>query len=202
MTQNYDQEMFDFFTSEEAFINLCKIADHLPEIKSQLLHDFWDNVENRLKVKFAEEGSTWLTKRVEPLTSNISKLLIFKEEWGLANDSCPQLAISCERLTKNPFYGTFVHNRVPDLEHKNATAYLRNLAIAKAYQTDNTTWYPFWDFTELTLAGPESFVDILPAKQQATVDALVDKLYDLVKSTEREMDFVHNNFRIQSKVLG
>lgn len=195
MLNTYEQELFIFFSSEDNFVNLCRITSHLPMVKQKLLEDFWQAVEADLNIKLA---SKWTTRRLEPIASGKSKLIVYKEEWGVIENDCPQLGFSLEGLSDNPFYGPLIHNRVDTLEYTKALEYFRKLPDSINYQNDNSTWYPFWNYTKIFLGKDEDFIKLIPKNRIELVEDVTNKFAKMINELEMHLDFVHQQFRRQN----
>jgi len=200
MIKSYDQEMFDFFTSEEAFLSLCKIAKHLPTVKAKLLEAFWDGVEKKLREMVSNEVE-WNVVRLEPISSSISKVMLYKPSWGIAADGCPQLAVGYEKLTGQTFYGPFVHNRVSQLNHADVTTHLRGLPIVNDFDFDRSTWYPFWDHAALSFNTDEDFQQILPTKRNEHIEQFAGDLFGLGITLAAELDYCNKQFRTTGSII-
>lgn len=196
MTKSYDEEMFDFFTStDENFLNLCKIARHLPSVKDKLLETFWEEVQNEL-LRLVTPGGEWKVLRLGTIKGATSKLMLYKTSWGRVDDGCPQLAISYEALAGNTWYGPFIHNHSMELNHAAVVSYLRKLEIASDYEKDNETWYPFFARTGLDFNNDDSYSSILPAKRSETARQFAETLIRLGKDLESKIEYCQEHFLV------
>ena len=196
MKKNFDQQMFEFFSIEEAFVDMYEIAEQLPNIKSKLIDEFWPLVVAELETMCIPDNNKWTVLRLEPTESNISKLMLYKNNWGMVvGEGCPQLAVCYERLSNRPFYGPFVHARTIKLDYSKAYKHLRDFDFGEPFRKDNSPFYPFFNFLEPTFLGIEDFISILPSNRQSTCRTTAETLYKLAQTLEGQLDYVSENFK-------
>jgi hypothetical protein len=192
----YENAIFNFFTTEESFVNLIKIASHLPSVKSKLLRDYWDAVFQDLQSRCTQLGPNWNVVRLEQVESSISKIILYKREWQMADAYCPQLGLSIERLSDNPFYGPFIHNRAANLCWNNALAYFRSKEIPAQFKIDDSTWYPFYRYAGIICSKNDAeYISLLPEKRNEMVKKVSSLIIESTKAFEADLDYVNCHCR-------
>lgn len=187
---NVDKEVFNFFTTENNFLTMCKVVHHYESVKKKLLIEFWNLVMNKLNELNQNTNNKWSIEITGDVSDRRTKILIFKKTWTKEVNKLPLVAAGYERLAQNnwPFLGLWINNDAKNVDIKSLLDYARKIPEYTEYEDDDDNWWPFWKETELDFSEDEAYLRILPENRNALVDCFAIDLIDFANEFERIMD--------------
>jgi len=201
MNEKYTKEVFNFFTeNQERFITMGKIAQHEPNVRKELIEGFWKKLKARLKKKFEKEN--WSVKFSDDFTVSHNKIMIYREEWPRHYEAFPLITVAFEHLLwrLQPFIGilVFYDNKEYDIEG------IKNLMRSSKEFSDlgidkKGKWYPIRRDTSLSLMDYDRLVDILPEKEEKTMNSLEQ---EAIRYAEVLDDFMNANDNLKEYRIG
>jgi hypothetical protein len=191
---NYEKEIYNYFTEESNFRKMVKVAQHAGEIKKLLLTEFWNalitNINNRLTVSYND----WQVSPYGDTTVSWGKILIHKRaHTDRGEDNLPIIAVGLQRVLDNQyaFYGVFLNNKTNKYDVEALVNYIRDIQVLKGWQKDNDSWWPRWNTTDLDFREEEGYVKILPQNRDVSLNAVTDSLFNLLDLLKSEFDKIY-----------
>lgn len=185
----YEKEMYNFFTCEDNFISMCKVAKNYPVVTSQLKEEFWALVQEKLKQVLQSNNSNYAIKITGRITDERTKIMLYKNDWPVENNQ-PVVAIAIQRLAANsfPFYGPWINNDSKRMDLKSMNAQCLNSQAAVGFDKDDAPWFPFFKDVDVDFKNDEEYVKILPDKRDSFAEMVAAQVYQLAKIMEEDMD--------------
>lgn len=186
---DYDKKILEFFSTEENFINMSKIASHFPNVKRLLLEEFWQLVKNMLIQRNSDHGNKWQIQLTGAFGLPNSKLMLYKRHWANL-DGVPIIAIAFERMYSDdyPFYGLFLNNNIEGFNHEGIREFAANLETAKDfYSRDDKDW-PLWLESGVDFKDVNDYVKILPVNRTLLAEDFANKLFQMAMNLESDLE--------------
>ena len=184
----YKAKMYEFFTSEENFLNMCKVAKNYPEVKKQLETEFWDLVYKNLGEILKSKNNQYVLKLTGKISDPKTKILLYKINWPNEND-IPVISIAIQRLAANdrPFYGPWINRDSKNYDVNKMFLICKNQKLPDFAQDDDK-FFPFFKFIDINFREDEEYTKILPDKRDSFATMIAEQLYDLAILLETNLD--------------
>ncbi|MGB3780348.1 MAG: hypothetical protein WA960_18435 [Tunicatimonas sp.] len=173
MKNDYEDEVYQFFTRPDNFETMVAVAAHTDTVTNRIIREFWDSLKLRLDETFRRKGEGWQVGYSGNFTERYCKLWVYRAAW-LTTPNYPLVSVAFEDLHygEYPFVGIHLNidQEVYDpglLKERIGTP--PNLSLENS---NNAYWigrryFPF-NFTQ-----QKNLVEILPDCRVAIIDNLV-----------------------------
>lgn len=191
---NYEKEIYQYFTEESHFRKMIAISQHALVVKRQLMLDFWESLLKELENRVSENYKEWEVSTYGDSTISWGKILIHKlHHKDRGEDNLPLLAIGIQRIMDRqyPFYGIFLNNKTKKYNVEDVISYIRNIEVIKDWSQDNDKWWPRWKMAECDFRNEDDYVKILPEKREVTINSICNSLVNLIELLSDEMDNIY-----------
>lgn len=187
----FEDEIFEFLTSEANYKAMLKARDYFPVIKERLISELWEKVYNGLE-EFCSKNPTWKAVKEANLNSEWSKVYIYMTEEKREKNGLPPFLIGWERLAQSyPYYGFWVNKEGTVYDFEKIMAYFEqersSFEKIDSIQDINDEWWGFWgkplklDFNiDITL------VDILPKHLERTSNDFIQKIIHIEEMMSKD----------------
>ncbi len=191
---NYEKEIYQYFTEESHFRKMIAISQHALVVKRQLMSEFWESLLKELENRVSENYKEWEVSTYGDFTISWGKILIHKlHHKDRGEDNLPLLAIGIQRIMDRqyPFYGIFLNNKTKKYNVEDVISYIRNIEVIKDWSQDNDKWWPRWKMAECDFRNEDDYVKILPEKREVTINSICNSLVNLIELLSDEMDNIY-----------
>jgi len=191
--EDYDNAVFNFFCSEENFLDMCKVAFHQPYIKKRLLDEFWQLVQNKLKVKALADEKGYKVKLTGDIKDARTKIMLYKTAWPHYKDQ-PAVSVAIQRLSANtwPFFGPWINqdNQAAQLDKIRgfAISYMETKKLQNEFEKDDDKWFPFFKALDLDFKTDTEFVKILPVNREMTSNDVAEQVWAFTMEFDSYLD--------------
>lgn len=190
MSNSYEDKLIEFFSDEENFINMVKVASHLDVVSTKIIRNFWSSLEHTLNLQLRNKSNFWNVKFSDDFNVNHCKLWAYKNSW-VGKNGYPLIAIAFENLhrKKRPYVGIFIFaNQTEYYDISKLTYQIRQLDISKAYSVDKNPWWCIWEFTSVDFLEDKNLVNLLPQNVNTVLENFAERAIILIDSFEIEID--------------
>lgn len=188
----YEKEMFNFFSTEENFLSMCKVVKNYPIVLSQLKNDFWKIVQDKIQNLIDSNKSSYKIKITgKNILDDRTKIMLYKDYWHVEN-SQPVIAIAIQRLAANnyPFFGPWINNDSKEMDIESMFSQCRNSKASIGFEKDEDKWFPFFKRLDINFKNDEEYLKILPSNRDRFSEMIAESVYDLAKLMEDELDSI------------
>jgi hypothetical protein len=179
---NYEDEIFNFLTSEQNYLALVKAKEHFPKVKKRLIENFWTKVFEGLKNHYAN-NQIWVVKKDSNVEHPLSKVYIYRSDidWVKSNE-LPPFLIGWERLSQSyPYYGFWVNEKSEKYDFQKIIEYFRDNKKSIAPEMDDIDgWWGIWDSpNDINFDKEETLIALLPDRLDETANSFVNNIINL-----------------------
>lgn len=187
--ESYEKEMFNFFTSEENYLSMCKVVKNYPIVITQLKEEFWEIVQNKLKMVLQLNKSDYSIKITGKIIDERTKIMLYKNYWPVENNQ-PVIAVAIQRLSANsfPFYGPWINNDSKRMDIESMYSKCRNSKAGIDFDKDDDKWFPFFKDFDINFKNDEEYLKILPSARESFAEMIAKQVYDLAAKMDEELD--------------
>jgi len=187
--ESYEKEIFNFFTVEDNFLSMCKVAKNYPSVLRQLKDEFWKIVQIKIENLLISHNSSYHSKITGKITDERTNIMLFKNDWPIEN-SQPVCAIAIQRLAASnwPFYGPWINRDSQNMDLDRMYSECQNSEVGRAFEKDNDNEFPFWSDLNIDFSQDEGYLKILPDRRESFAESIALKVFDLANKMEQELD--------------
>ncbi|MEQ9099975.1 MAG: hypothetical protein RIF36_00400 [Imperialibacter sp.] len=191
MTSNkYEDKIYEFFSMEENFKTMVKVASHLDVVSKRLIREFWELLKEQLKEKMKEERRDFIVDFSGRFDDKWTKLWIYKKEWPTDKNG-PLIAVAFQALDYGgrPFVGIFVDIENNQYKTDSIKSLLRGKKKLKDYDSNDPDdpWWVIWQMFPFEFTSHEKLYEILPETRQSALDKVIAVAFDMLDAIEEEM---------------
>lgn len=167
----YQNELFQFFISNDNFSVACDLVEHFGPLKKELMQQFWTIVAEKLKNKIDEQAG-WKIYADKDFNAANARICAYKDQFCRVKDVA-DISISISNLTSNSHCGIWA-----DLKHKDEKfiALRNNLYENRLnYRSDGKdSWWPVWQLTGIDFNNMDDVRKLDPSLRDEMVNTVVN----------------------------
>jgi len=182
---SYEEEIFNYLTSKENFHLTFEIFQLFPEIKNQLIKEFWDIVYKKVKEKLEDTDA-----KIE-ISENVF------ETWSslfLYYNGNKNIRIGFEQLHVKTYYGVWINAVNENLDRERIDEYVRSIESVKLLK--KTNYWLGWEYINADFNNIGTLKKVLPYIREEYANEIASLLIEFSKRIKQ--DIIEMNKMIKS----